>query len=115
MLVRLGQVKLHDSCGLAAPEISINRKSPFTLLGKKAAKDTDLHTAIVWMLLKSSKNQNKFHEIFRLFYNLPGQQAVGRGGERYKIFDSSKLFPNMNFLLCHSLFLMVGTYSQMRM
>lgn len=78
---------------------------------------------MVWMPFKSSKNQNKFHEMFRIFffYNLPCQQAdplfskAGKGGETYKVSENFKLSPNVNFPLCHSLFLMVGTYFQMRM
>lgn len=35
MLLRLGLGKLHDPCDLAAPETSVNRKSPFMLVGRR--------------------------------------------------------------------------------
>lgn len=56
-----------------------------------------------------------------IFYNLSYQQAdllfskVGKGEERQKVSDNSKLSPNMNFPPYHTLFVIAGTYSQMKM
>lgn len=35
MLLRLALGKLHDPCDLAAPETLVNRKSLFTLVGRR--------------------------------------------------------------------------------
>lgn len=123
--IRSGQDSIFMLLSLATPGILTYRKSPLTLAGKGSWGYWPSHSHFMNVLetfLKLRQVLWDFQRNTDIFCNLQCQQAdllfskVGKGGESYRECLMTLNYPRtLNFSLCHTLFLIACTHSQMRM